>query len=594
VPTLCAHDVVVSCKMPITRTNPNAVQLVLKSLWQDSLPVDIDFDIQAIQRFYYWALAATLIVAGLYLYLIVTIDNTNLGTTNGLWKSPAVAAWAQGKEGPIDGGEILYLKGYGYLSRLIPDDLVRYGFDFPFVTFRKMALLNGIFGAIASGFLFLLALGFSGSRSVAVIALLAHAGAAYVLLNSINSEDIIPAYAFFLGSTTCLFAFLQSGRLWLGATSAALLALATLFHWTLMGPGLLAFGAVFLLVATRRKTILFVGIAWLAGFLVVTQALVLLAYPSRHIPIWAVVFSAKADSGGWVGFHAEKLIFLIVGMGNYFSGGNNFSDSQPAFQGANLHEAVSSWIYIILATAACCATFFNKKSRLGLRSLALFAIVLLLVGECGAVYAQPADPQFQVQPLLATTAGVILLARWWSRLGKFGAAVSVACSAILIINGYSNVKLMQRTRGGDSQSVRTAQKLGEIFPKTKDTIVCIGWEGWLTWDFIAVWRGDSPGFLGSIVGLATPFTTYRGISGPDAATGVRKQIDAAMAHGMRVVAAALWTETPQAFVPAIASVADQSRARAFEAKLRTSYRLGQKWDTPVGPFVELLPAAVSK
>jgi hypothetical protein len=564
------------------------------SIRQSVLPVNMDFDIQAIQRYSYMAIAVTLILASIYLYLIVTIDNTNVGTTNGLWKSPAVATWEQGKEGEIDSGEIFYYKEYGYLSRLIPDDLVRYGARFPLVTFRKMALLNGIFGAVASGFVCLLALGFSGSRRVAAIAVLAHGGAGFVLLNSVNSEDIIPAYAFFVGSTVCFFGFLQSGRLWLGVVSAGLFALATLSHWTVMVPGLAAYGSVFLLLATRKRSNVLLGIAWLAVFLVVTQVLVLLFYPSRHIPIWAVVLPAKVDSGGWVGFHAEKLIYLIIGMGNYFTGAGNFADYQAAFRGRSLHYMICSWTYVLLAMAVCAVAFFSKRSGFGAKSLAVFGTVLLMVGEVGAVYAQPADPQFQIQPLFATIVGVIFLARWWSQSGAAGAVMSVACIAVLVVNGLCNVELLQAGRGGDSQAVRVAQQLDGTFPKKTNVIVCVGFEGWLTWDFIVVWRGDSPGFLGSIVGLATPFTTVKGISGPDAAAAVRKRIDDAMAHGMRVVAAALWTEAPQTFAPALGSVADSYKARVFEATLRTSYGIGQKWNTPVGPFVELLPKASSK
>ncbi len=557
----------------------------------------MDFNIEAVRRYSYMAIASTLILASIYLYLIMTIDNTNVGTYNGLWKSPAVATWEQGKEGAIDSGEILYYKGYGYLSHLIPDHLVQYGTSFPFVTFRKMTLLNGVFGAIASGFVCLLALGFSGSRRVAAIVVLAHAGAGFVLLNSINSEDIIPAYAFFVGSTVCFFGFLQSGRLWVGVVSAGLLALATLFHWTLMAPGLAAYGAVFLFLflVTRKRSTLVLGIAWLAVFLVVTQALALLFYPTRHIPIWAVVLPQKAgDVGGWVGFHTMKLVYLIIGMGNYFTGAGNYSDYQAAFQGTNLHYIIYSWTYVVLTMTGCAVALFSKRSSIGVRSLAAFAIMLLLAGEAGAVYSQPADPQMQIQPMFATIVGVIFLARWWYQSGVSGVVISIAWIAVLMLNGLCNVQVMQAARDGDSQSVRAALQLDEMFPKKKDVIVGIGFEGWLTWDYIVTWRGDGPGFLGSFVGLATPFTTFKGINGPDAAAAVRKRIDRAMAHGMQVVAAALWTETSQTFVPALATVADPTQARIFEATLRTSYRIGQTWNTPVGPFVELLPKTLTK
>jgi hypothetical protein len=565
------------------------------SIRQSVLPINIDFNIQAIQRYSYVAIAVTLILASIYLYLIVTIDNTNVGTTNGLWKSPAVATWEQGKEGEIDSGEVLYYKAYGYLAHLIPDDLVGYGTRFPFLTFRKMALLNGVFGAIASGFVCLLALGFSGSRRVAAIAVLAHAGAGFVLLNSINSEDIIPAYAFFVGSTVCFFAFLQLGKLWLGTLSCGMLALAMLFHWTLMVPGLAAYGAVFLLLAVRKRSNLLLGIAWLGVFLVLTQALVLLFYPSRHIPIWAVALPAKtSDVGGWVGFHAEKLVYLFIGVGNYFTGAGNVSNYQLAFHGRSLHYMIYSWIYAVLAMSGCLVALFSKRSSVGVRSLAVFGTVLLLAGEAGAVYSQPADPQMQIQPLFATIVGVILLARWWSQSDTPGVVMSVVCIAVLMLNGLYNIRVMEATRGADSQSVRIAQDLGDLFPKDTTTIVCVGFEGWLTWDYIVIWKGNGPGFLANFVGLATPFTKFKGISGADAAAAVRRKIDRAMANGKRVVAAALWTQAPQTLVPVLASVADQSEARVFESTLRISYGTGQTWNTPVGPFVELLPKAFAK
>src|ERR1051325_2073209 len=100
-----------------------------------------------------WRIAAcvALLIACIYLFLIVSLDNTNLGTTNGLWKSVDVSAWEHGKRGAIDSGGFLYLRTYGLLARLIPDSWLRYGSAPPDVTFRKMAVLNGIFGGIASG-----------------------------------------------------------------------------------------------------------------------------------------------------------------------------------------------------------------------------------------------------------------------------------------------------------------------------------------------------------------------------------------------------------------------------------------------------------
>ena len=117
----------------------------------------------SLHRYRYLPVITAVLVAAAYLCLIVTIDNTNLGTTNGLWKSPAVFAWGHGFNGPLDSGGILYGPVYGLLTRLIPDSWLQYGTPAADLTFRKMAVLNALFGGIACGLVCFLALRFTGS-----------------------------------------------------------------------------------------------------------------------------------------------------------------------------------------------------------------------------------------------------------------------------------------------------------------------------------------------------------------------------------------------------------------------------------------------
>ena len=124
------------------------------------IPPVFEESAQDSRRYRYYALAIAAIVACIYLCLIVTIDNTNLGTTNGLWKTPSVSAWEHHTGTPVDSGGFLYFPIYGTLARLIPDSLVEYGTHTPVPTFRKMALLDGLLGGIASGFVFFLAMVF--------------------------------------------------------------------------------------------------------------------------------------------------------------------------------------------------------------------------------------------------------------------------------------------------------------------------------------------------------------------------------------------------------------------------------------------------
>ncbi|GEM_PF-1467589 len=542
-----------------------------------------------------WQLASlcAIIVAAIYIGLVVTTDNTNLGTTNGLWKSPVVFAWGHGATDPVDSGGMLYADLYGHLARLIPDSLLRYGVAPPDVTFRKMAILNAMFGGLASGLVFLLAYRFTYSIAFAAAICLMHAGAGFVLLDSINSEDIIPAYAFFLGATICFFEFLHRGGVRWFAASALLLALATLLHWTVMVPGLAAVCAVYAILLPHGKRFLWQGTVWLLAFCVLAQILILIALPRHHIPFWYVLYPGKANAGGWLGLFGEKFWYLLVGTGNYFSGANNMANYKMAFENASiLRSMVLSWTVLAIALASCIAVAIRRRATSAAQFLSVYALALFTVGEAGAVYSQPQDPQMQIEPMFVVIAGMVLLVRQGAALnGSIGRRCGMlALTGIAVANSTWNVYLMQRGRGQDSEAIAAIAEIGRLFPKTKTVIVSHGFEGWLSWDYVLLWKGDSKGFIENSVHLARPFTITRGIKGSDAASIVCKQIDAALSEGRRVVAAALWTMPAQEMVDSLTTVTDQSDARAYVAILKKRYRSGAEWNTRLGRFVEILPA----
>jgi hypothetical protein len=555
------------------------------------IPPVFEEPVQSIRRYCYYALAIAAIVAGIYVALVVTIDNTNLGTTNGLLKSPSVSAWEHGKEAAVDSGGFLYYPVYGTLARLIPDSVVQYGTPTLAPAFRKMALINALLGGIASGFVFFLALRFTRSFWTAGLVVIAHAGAGFVLLNSINSEDIIPAYTFFVAATAFFFEFLRSGRIWPYVTAAVFLALATLFHWTVMAPALAGFGAVFALVMTRKRLYFAAGAVWLFVFLCFLQALILVCLPRLHIPVWAIVYPGKADAGGWVGFDAEKLIYVCMGVGNYFSGGQNAVGYRFALQGAWLRMMILSWIYLLVTVGACLVTLFSKRALLGLKCLAVFAIALFAAGEFGATYSQPQDPQMQIEPMLATLLGLILLTRQllgnatlWRRL------LIGSLTVLMAINGAWNVHLFRENAGGDSIALSQIQEVGALFPRENTLLVSSPFAGWTSWEYVILWQGNSQGFLDHSFDLATPFTTIRGISGKSAADFTAKRIDNALTSGLRVITTGLWTQTPEEFSSSLTPVTTLEQARLYDAALRPRYRTGRKWHTALGWFVELLPA----
>jgi hypothetical protein len=87
------------------------------------------------------------------------------------------------------------------------------------------------------------------------------------------------------------------------------------------------------MVMVRKRVYFAAGAAWLFLFLCFVQGVILLCLPRYHIPIWAAIYPTKAEAGGWLGLNAEKLLYLFIGIGNYFSGGQNSTDYRFSLQG---------------------------------------------------------------------------------------------------------------------------------------------------------------------------------------------------------------------------------------------------------------------
>ena len=316
-------------------------------------------------------------------------------------------------------------------------------------------------------------------------------------------------------------------------------------------------------------------------------------FPCATFRCGPYVYPGKADAAGWVGFFGEKGWNLLVGMGNDFAGGNNLTDYKAAFANASIvHLMILSWAVLAVALTTSIVTLVRRSASSGLPLLAAFGIALFLAGEAGAVISQPQDPQMQIEPMFAVIPGMILLLgrgyRFKSGLGQ--ASLAGALLLVGAVNAGSNVHLMRAGSGQDSRALSATAELDRLFPKNTTVILSLGFEGWTTWQYVLLWRDDSEGFLRQSVHLARAFTMNRGITGRQAAAITIGQIDADMARGQRVVAAALWTQSDEKCVGTFTTVTTEAEARTYISLLRDHYRIGQRWDTQVGPFVELQPA----
>jgi hypothetical protein len=542
---------------------------------------------------WYWAIVVALLASTMNIALVVTLDNTNVGTSNGLWKTPEVYAWEHGTgdNRGIDSGGILYARIYGSLAALIPDAAMQFGGPSPVVTFRKMAVLNSLFGGLASGWIFLLSLRFSRSMMAACLTALLHACAGFVLLNSVNSEDIMPAYALFVGAVFCIFEFLHSPRFSLLCAGTILFSLAVLMHWTLLIPALAGFGAVSAILTSKKWTYAIWSAAWLGAWILSIKILLRLLIPSETFKIASVLFPSKANTG-FVGFHMDKIKYLFAGIGNYLCGGQNVTDfTFFATYSPHFHLVLAiSWIYLILGFGFCVATLISKTSPLAVKLIAAFAVVVFAIGEAANLYSQPQDPQMQLQPMLAGSIGFMLALRRLPALARplHTSAVGACVIAALAVGAW-NVYILRAHAGNDRIGIQQVAELERLLPSDRTVYVSQGYESWLSWEFVLSFKGDWPKFRDVQLDLIRPFVRQRSISGEAAAVDVRARIDAALASGKRVVACALWTQTPDQFAASLSTLTDQDHLREYDRRLRTVYRLGKEWKTSSLRFVELLP-----
>ncbi len=545
----------------------------------------------------YWVACLLFVsLATVYIGLIVYLDNTNLATANGLWKSPWVHAWELGTDRPVDTGDLFYLPAYGLLCRLIPDQAVSYGIPGKVVTYRKMAVLNALFSALSSCAVFLLALRFTSSVTAALLVAFAHASTGFVLLHSVNSEDVTPAYAFFVLAVLHFFAYVQTRKFRRLVLCAGSVVLTTVFHWTLMIPVVVALGAAQLVLVVKRKRPVWLLAACpllLLGMAAVAALIVHLLYPGLSSPLREILYPTKAGPDGWSGFTANKFLYALIGIGNYFSGARSLGDYRVLAYPDLLRPMIVSWLYWALCMGVSVWALLDRRTSGHLRLLAGIGVVLFGVGELESLYVFPHDPQWQMQPMfISITALIVVLNYLHLNLSTRTFRLVVASLTLLfLMNGMWTARIMSASRGADSRAVAEVRELERLFPPDRVTTVSHGFETWDTWWYVEVLNGDWNRYTTEGIQLFTPFTDRRGTSAAAAAEIVKRRIGQAFAAGRRVVACSLWVQKREDFVGWMTTLVENERAEAYYDALRGAFRLGKTWYTPVGRFVELLPAA---
>src|SRR5213078_4763644 len=163
------------------------------------------------------------------------------------------------------------------------------------------------------------------------------------------------------------------------------------------------------------------------------------------------------DVTGWAGLSLDKAWMMLAGVGNYFLLIGGFVDPLSA-----RHAAAGLAISVLLQVVLFVATIvllWPRRHEPRVRCLALIFLGTLGAGEVLNFYAQPQDPQMQVNVMVwLTVAWALLLAALSAR----GAVLAVL--AVLSIAPLAwNVGALAHYRGGDTASLAALARLEQRF-----------------------------------------------------------------------------------------------------------------------------------
>lgn len=477
-----------------------------------------------------------------YISLIIFFDNTNLATGNGLYKSVDVLGWEKGTKFVVDSGGLLYAFSMGMIAKLIPDTWVTfYGTITDFFTYRKITYIHGFFGALASTTVLILAYQVTRDRILSIIISILHAISAFILVNSITSEDIMPGYFFFCVSFYCFYQALttENKRFYFTGTTFSVLG-AMFLHWTLFPPIICSYGLISLWMMKEDKKYIRLFLEQLSLFFglvlsfVITANTLFSSHFKSKLKFLKILYPSKAESGSWVGFCWHKFESLYIGIGNFLVGGQNIP-TFSAVTGSNFLRTLLSWS-ITLGTVWVSIYIFKYSALKKYKILAVMGISIFVFGQLQNMYGQPQDPQFQVQPMFIIVVGLILLGSYKKKLKFFKMILSV----LTVIVGIDNFSTYKSLQGVDSQMVKGFQEFRTLFPKEQVRLVHQAYEGWSPWLMIFDYQASFDIYLKDVSCLNTPFHFNPGISVKEAGQKIMEEINIAIEQGKKIIVTTPW------------------------------------------------------
>ena len=540
-----------------------------------------------------WQLASAFFLSLLVLVgLIDWLQNVHIITANGMYKSIQAEPWiADPAHARLDPSNYLYFPLYGALARGLDALGILRG-----VPWKQFAYLNALWASLAIVFVYAFVYRVTASTWAATLAACFHFGCGFFLLLAVISEDIMPGYTLVLGAMVLAGLWFDRPSHRRVALVGALFTLGWLIEWRLMFPTLPAL-ILALALSEGRPTRRLALIGTLMLSILAVSGIVELLWEGHNgaMGLHDILWTGKGVTTGWAGLSADKAWMMLSGIGNYFLIVGGWVDPLSA------KRAVGPLIVSVLLQAAILVAslvvLWPRRADRRLRAIAIVFLGTLAAGQVLNFYAQPQDPQMQinVMPWLTVAWGLVL-----GTLVARSRATMVLLALLSLTPLAWNVSQFARFRGGDTVALKAAASLEQRFPPASTVFVYWGFEPITMWQYALwsrTWDWDGTATIGPAPSADPKFKWIAidagAIRHPDwtaeqHAASIKRDIDQALDRGYKVAVSDVWSWSPDELAGQLSGLSAAGRATAIYSMLHDNYEAQPTFSDPVaGTYYEL-------
>ncbi len=526
--------------------------------------------------------------------LIGWLQNVHILTANGMYKSIQAEPWiADPATARLDPSNYLYFPLYGALCRLLDALGIERG-----VPWKQLAYLNAFWASLCVVVVYAFVHRLTQDVRAAALAALFHFGSGFFLLLAVISEDIMPGYALVLGAMALAGLWFDRPSRARVAAVGALFTLGWLVEWRLIFPTLPAL-VLALAVSEGPARQRLARIAVLLVSILAVAGIVQLLWDGHNgaVGLHDLLWTGKGVGSGWAGLSWDKAWMMLSGIGNAFLIVGGFVDPGSARRVA---WALSGSVLLQAAIlAAAVWVLWPRRADRRLRAVGVVFLGTLAAGQAFNLYAQPQDPQMQinVMPWLTVAWGLLVATVLAARPRP---AVLLALAALSLAPLVWNASQLSRWRGGDRAAVAALAALEKRFPPDATVFVYWGFEPITMWQYALwsrTWDWDGKASVARAPSADPKFKWIAVDAGairhPDwsaeqHAQSIRHDIDLAFERGYRVVVSDVWTWSIDELAAQLGGLNAASRAPAIHRMLHDTYRAAPAFSDPTaGTYYEL-------